>query len=84
MCLCLPALGQEIKTLGFYRMYYNGYRSSLFNPGRLCTRALNWKQGPHYSLTQYVGVKGDFLSFHWQVDLLGQVFQEKGYIGRDR
>lgn len=76
MCLFSHAYGLDIKTMGFCRIYYNGYRSTLLNPGQLCTRALNWEQSPHYSLTQYLGMQGDFLSCHWQIDLLGRVFHE--------
>jgi hypothetical protein len=76
MCFSFHVYGLEIKTLGFYRMYYTSYRSTLFNPDRLCTRTLNWQQGPHYSLALYLSVQGDFLSCHYQMDLLGSVFHE--------
>jgi len=66
-------LGVDLRTFGFYRSYYQRYRSTLFNPGNRSVQFLGYRTGPDFSFSQYFDFQMDFLSLQWQIDVMGEL-----------
>ncbi|MBN2245711.1 MAG: hypothetical protein JW755_07685, partial [Candidatus Aminicenantes bacterium] len=65
-------------TLGFYRTEINQYRKSAFNPENRSVERLGFDQNPHFFLSQFFSLEGNWESVSWQADIWGQAEQTKG------
>lgn len=63
--------GVDWRMYGFYKGYYQSFRSTLFNPENRSVDFLGYRKGPDYSLSQYFSLQTEFLSLQWQVDMMG-------------